>query len=89
MNRIPRSSWMLLFCAYWCLIIADASAQITPTESDVPYADHPDCVMDLFLPEDGQIGGLLVFVHGGKWILGDEDNLWIESQSLLSWFLDH
>lgn len=49
-----------------------AAAEAMQTVMDVPFGDHPDQRLDVYLPDDAPPGGapVLVFFHGGAWAHG-------------------
>ena len=51
---------------------AHAFREANPCELDISYGPEPRHVLDLFLPE-GRPKGLVVFVHGGYWLLFDKN----------------
>lgn len=79
-----------LFGLFWCILIADASAQqpppngFQPTETDVEYGycevsvpggTRNMCVADVYLPEDFPPKCINFWIHGGGWQGGDNANL--------------
>lgn len=76
-----------------CLALTGTFAyaeDIMPTYEDVSYYDSsvgiPEGVMDLYVPNNPK--RTFIFVHGGSWVGGDKENLWIHSQLMLQWLLD-
>ena len=52
---------------------------------DVPYGPHPDEVMDIYLPNEGEGPfPVIVMVHGGGWSDGDK-NYWEVYRLDLRW----
>lgn len=47
-------------------------AQITPTESNVAYGDHPRQVLDFWKAKSDRPTPVLFFIHGGGWMAGDK-----------------
>ncbi len=37
------------------------------------YGDHPRHILDICLPKEGKVTGVLLYIHGGAWIGGDKD----------------
>src|ERR1044071_5669088 len=84
MQLFPRSIFATCF---WVLLVGSAPATIHAASLDKRLADvmrdipYPGAVMgerrrslDLYLPADaGQKPPLLIFVHGGFWLLPDDD----------------
>lgn len=48
------------------------AATVDPTSTNVAYADHPRQVLDIYGPEGGSLRPVIVFVHGGGFVMGDK-----------------
>ena len=56
---------------------------IPPTRSAVPYGPHPEHLLDLYLPVEGEPRGTLVYVHGGSFVGGMREQVTITNPELL------
>jgi len=71
----------LLLCVAFCVTSASAqekrkqpATQIQPTHADVSYGEHSRNVLDFWAAEGEGEGPrpLLVYIHGGGWVVGDK-----------------
>lgn len=63
---------------------ATKGEDIAKVQTDIRYADHaPRCVLDLALPEGGTRPPLVVYIHGGAFLMGDKSEGPAERQALL------
>ncbi len=76
--------------AYLPLLRAASKAGVTRVD-DLAYGDHPRQVMDLYLPsaaadDPKSVLPVVVYVHGGAFVLGDKDSNGEMFGNVLTWF---
>jgi acetyl esterase/lipase len=56
---------------------------VRPTRAAVPYGPHPQHLLDIYLPVDGEPQGTLVYVHGGSFVGGHREQVALTNPELL------
>jgi acetyl esterase/lipase len=56
---------------------------VLPSRTAVAYGPHPEHLLDLYLPVDGESRGTLVYVHGGSFVGGLRESVSVTNPELL------
>ena len=74
---------IFVLCLLLVSVLVPAFSQ-SPNISNVAYGTSPQQVLDLYLPNDGQVHPLIVLIHGGAWFSGDKAELAPAAQYLVT-----